>query len=433
MKIHTSPSARNITQRSASTRLAGVPHRLSDPGPNPGPVPGPGRTGAHRSGWRLLLLVMALADGSALAITRLATGALLESPGRTPRSFDPPPPLGRPGMWLALWWMGLFLAGLHDHRRIENPAEELRLIIRGVTMGAAIAGVASVALEARLPRIFLLTFWALALLSVGMERRLIRKFVHALRRRGRLRRRALVVGADSSAMDLAEAVERASWSGLDVVGFVSLTGAERGKDFEPPVVGAADELPELVGRLKVHEVIVAPDIAGNGQLPKVVSALDGVPVDLRVAPGLEGFLASRLAIYPLGDRPLVSIERVELRPQARVIKRAVDLLAGSILLILAFPLIMGCALAVRLEGPGPVLFRQRRVGKDGRLFTVLKIRSMVVGAEALRSQLEASNEAGGLLFKMREDPRITRVGRFLRRTGLDELPQLLNVAAGHMS
>jgi exopolysaccharide biosynthesis polyprenyl glycosylphosphotransferase len=166
---------------------------------------------------------------------------------------------------------------------------------------------------------------------------------------------------------------------------------------------------------------------------RVVSALDGVPVDLRIAPGLEGFRPSALTIHPLGDRALVTVERIELRPTARVIKRVLDLVLGTVLLVPAAIVTAVCALVVRLDSPGPAFFRQCRVGLRGREFTIWKLRTMRTDAEDERSVLETRNEAQGPLFKIQQDPRVTRVGGFLRRTSLDELPQLINVLAGHMS
>jgi exopolysaccharide biosynthesis polyprenyl glycosylphosphotransferase len=337
-------------------------------------------------------------------------------------------------LWLALWLGGLLVVGLYDLERIQNPAEELRMVIRGVTLGAAIAVIASFSVHFQLSRAWLLVAWALALVCVALGRRALRKTVYVFRRRGRLRRRTLVVGTDPSGVALAEAAARAPWEGFDVVGFVSVEGGTEGPLLPGiPLVGTANHLRELTATHLVTDVLVAPTVAGNGQLTEVVSALDGVPVHLRIAPGLEGFLPSRLAVQTLGDRPLVSVDRGELNPTARVAKRALDLVVGAIFMVLSLPVIAACAVAVKLDSPGPAFFKQRRVGLRGRQFTIWKLRTMQADAEGQRLELEYRNEADGLLFKIEEDPRITRVGRFLRRTSLDELPQLFNVLAGQMS
>jgi exopolysaccharide biosynthesis polyprenyl glycosylphosphotransferase len=337
-------------------------------------------------------------------------------------------------VWLALWLAGLLLAGLYDLERIQNPAEELRMVVRGVTLGAAIAVIASFSVQFPLPRGWLLLAWGLALASVALGRRALRKTVYFFRRRGRLRRRSLIVGTDASAIALAEATARSPWEGFDVVGFVSVDGRAEGPlRTNLNVVGSIDRLRELTTTHLITDVLVAPNVAGNGQFSEVVSALDGVPVHLRIAPGLEGFFPSRLAVQTLGDRPLVSVERGELNPSARVAKRALDLVVGSILLAASAPVLLACAVAVRLDSPGSAFFRQHRVGMSGRTFRIWKLRTMEVGAEERKLELSYRNEADGVLFKIEDDPRVTRVGRFLRRTSLDELPQLINVLAGHMS
>lgn len=381
--------------------------------------------------WRALRLITIFVDLVALGVALL--GASLIRFGGAALLEDGSYGWGL-GLWLALWFGGLLSVGLYDLERIQNPAEELRRVLRGVTLGAAVAVVASFSVRFPLSRGWLLLAWALALVGVGLGRRALRKTVYYFRRRGRLRRRTLIVGTDPSAVALADAVTKAPWEGFDVVGFVSIDRSAGGplpSGLEQ--VGSADRLRELTAALRVTDVLVAPNVAGNGHFTEVVSALDGVPVNLRIAPGLDGFLPSRLTVQPLGDRPLVSVERGELNPTARVAKRILDLVLGTILLVLSAPVLLACAVAVRLDSPGPAFFKQRRVGLRGRQFTMWKLRTMQSDAEEQRLELEYRNEAGGVLFKILNDPRITRVGRFLRRTSLDELPQLINVVSGHMS
>lgn len=356
----------------------------------------------------------------------------------TVRSYGEPPGASDPyvrwlPVWLVLWWLGLLFVGLYDDRRTRNPVEELGLVVRGVTLGVALAVVVAFSTHSPLSRGWIVLAWVLALAFVVIGRRLIRKAIHRLHRRGLLRRAVLIVGADAGARSLSDAVSRAPWEGLEVVGFVEVEGSEADPALRAEVVGQLGRLRQLVATLGVSEVLVAPSVAGERRLTDVVAALDGVAVQLSVAPGLEGYLASRLSVHALGDRPIVAVERMELRPAARVIKRAFDLVAGGLLLGVTSPLLAACALAVRLDSPGRAFFRQRRVGIGEREFTMWKLRTMVPEAERGVEQLRASSDGDGLLFKMKKDPRVTRAGRVLRRTSLDELPQLLNVVAGHMS
>lgn len=336
-------------------------------------------------------------------------------------------------VWVPLWWLGLVIARLYDERRTRDPAEELRRSVYGVTLGAALAVLVAFSADFPLSRGWILAAWGIALLAVVASRRIVRKVIYALHRRGRLRRRALVVGADATGIELMEAVERAPWEGLDVVGFVSLDPRPLDPSLEPMVVGDVSHLREMVTVLRVSDVLVAPTVGARSRLPEVVAALDGVPVDLFVAPGVEGYLPDRLSVQPMGDRPLLAVERIELHQTARAVKRSMDVLLGGLLLLLAAPVIAVCAAAIKVDSPGPVFFRQQRVGLAGRPFRMWKFRSMVVDAESLVDELRGRNEAEGLLFKLKDDPRVTRVGRFLRRVSLDELPQLFNVVAGTMS
>jgi exopolysaccharide biosynthesis polyprenyl glycosylphosphotransferase len=381
----------------------------------------------ERKRWHALNAATALSD--VLALTAGITLASL-APGDIGRGG----PQGAWNLvWLGAWMAGIALTGMYDRQRTENPAEELRHGVSGITLGAALAIVASFSAEVSLSRGWALVAWFSALFTVLVSRRIVRKGVHYLRRHGRLRRRAIIVGSDDSARDLGDAVARAPWEGIDVVGYIATEPVKRTKQDGNVIAGGIEHLRELALVLRAEEVLVAPSVVADGRLPEIVSELEGVPVYLRVAPGLEGFLANRLAVHPLGDRALVAIERVELRAAARVAKRIMDLVLGSVLLLIALPVIGVCAAAVRLDSAGPAFFRQRRIGVGGREITVWKLRSMTADAEARRVELVEQNEAEGLLFKMRDDPRVTRVGRFLRKTSLDELAQLFNVIGGSMS
>jgi exopolysaccharide biosynthesis polyprenyl glycosylphosphotransferase len=383
----------------------------------------------NRTRWHALTLITGGVDILAIGLALVAATATRFGG----EMFEQESPYGMwMALWLPMWWLGLLATGLYERHIAQNPAEELRRILYGVTLSSAIAVIASFTVQFPLSRGWLLLSWGFALVAVALGRRGIRKTVHGLRRRGRLRRRAVIVGADPSGKSLAEDIAGAPWEGLDVIGFVSVNGLSPSEEVAP-VLGSADQLRDLAMELQISDVLVAPSVAGNGHFGEVLSALDGVPVDLSVAPGMEGFLASRLNILPVADRPLLSVERAELNPSARFVKRALDIGLGSLLLLLSLPILAVCAVAIRIDSPGPVFFRQPRVGLRGRQFTMWKLRTMCEDAEDLRLLLDDRNEAEGITFKIQLDPRVTRVGRVLRRTSLDEVPQLINVLAGHMS
>jgi exopolysaccharide biosynthesis polyprenyl glycosylphosphotransferase len=397
-------------------------------------LPRPAAQRANNKLRRGILTARVLIDLLAITSSLMVATAIRFGPEAIGAAGTPEPYGKWLPFWLPLWWGGLLAAGLYDRLRTENPAEELRRVLHGVTLGALTAVVFSFSTGFHLSRSWLFIAVATALVTVTAGRFVMRKVLHRLRRRGLLRRRAIVVGADRSGKALATAVSKVPWEGIDVLGYVAVNGqVGDGLSSNDIILGTLGRLKELTRSLQISEVLVAPTVAGNGHMSEVVESLDGVPVDLRIATGLEGFLTSRLTFQPLGDRPLVSVERNELRPGGRVIKRILDLVLAGGLLFATAPVMAAAAILIKLDSKGPVFFRQRRVGIGGKEFNIWKMRSMVADAEELKKALQTQNEADGLLFKMTDDPRITRAGRILRKTCIDELPQLFNVLAGHMS
>jgi exopolysaccharide biosynthesis polyprenyl glycosylphosphotransferase len=256
-----------------------------------------------------------------------------------------------------------------------------------------------------------------------------------MRRSGVLVSRLLIVGAGREGRDLCRAVTRARHLGFEVVGFLDDTRpvgpAAAGL---PEVVGSSAEVRQAVRELGAGAVLVAGGSVATETAERVYRDLQELPVDFHLSTGILGVAASRVAVQRFDDVPVLGLRRVELTRGQQALKRAFDLLVTSLLVLFLSPVIFACALAVRLSGPGPILFRQRRFGQDGTVFYVHKFRSMVADAEHRQPALRAvGNEADGPLFKMRSDPRVTRVGRMLRAWSLDELPQLLDVLAGTMS
>ena len=201
------------------------------------------------------------------------------------------------------------------------------------------------------------------------------------------------------------------------------------------VLGALDHVPAVLDNVRADAVIVAStsDTAATW-VRRLAWQLEGTDIELLVVPGLVEVAPDRLTIRPTQTLPLVQVREPVYRGVRRVAKSAFDRAVAATLLVLGSPLLLGIAVAVRVTSPGPALYRQTRIGVRGRTFHVLKFRSMVVDADARLADLTAARDAGdGVLFKMRQDPRITTVGRHLRRLSLDELPQLVNVLRGDMS
>jgi exopolysaccharide biosynthesis polyprenyl glycosylphosphotransferase len=201
-----------------------------------------------------------------------------------------------------------------------------------------------------------------------------------------------------------------------------------------PRLGTTDRVGELVKRHRVDEVIIAPEGRWESTTSEVVARCREHVVEFRLVPNLVQFSQDRASLGEIAGIPLIGISDASIRGWNALIKRIADIIVSATVLIFAAIPMLLIAFVIRRDSPGPVLFRQIRVGKDGKPFTMLKFRCMVEDAELLREALvEASGAADARLFKMRDDPRLTRVGRGLRRMSLDELPQFINVLRGDMS
>jgi exopolysaccharide biosynthesis polyprenyl glycosylphosphotransferase len=201
-----------------------------------------------------------------------------------------------------------------------------------------------------------------------------------------------------------------------------------------PVFGTFDDITQAVDLAEADTVVVlsCPELDGAA-LRRLAWRLERDEVDLVVASALVDVAGARTTIRPFDGLPMLHVEHPRLHGGIRLVKDLVDRVASVLLLMLFGPVLLGVALCVRLTSRGPVLFRQVRVGRDGREFRIFKFRSMYVDAESRLAELRHLNEHDGVLFKMRDDPRVTPIGRWLRRLSLDELPQLLNIVLGHMS
>jgi exopolysaccharide biosynthesis polyprenyl glycosylphosphotransferase len=213
---------------------------------------------------------------------------------------------------------------------------------------------------------------------------------------------------------------------------VGRVGSDIGGERLDKVLGTIDELPAVIERHGIERVVVAPVQEGGGDVVDVVRLATACGVRVAVLPRMLEVIGTSVVFDDLGGQVLLSVPGFGLSPSSRLLKRTFDLLVGSVMLVLLSPLLLLIALGIKLSSPGPVLFRQTRVGRHGREFQMLKFRTMVRGADERKHELTALNEAAPM-FKIADDPRTTPLGRFLRRRSLDELPQLLNVLRGDMS
>jgi exopolysaccharide biosynthesis polyprenyl glycosylphosphotransferase len=341
--------------------------------------------------------------------------------------------LGLPLLWLAC----VALAGGYDSRFIGVGSDEFRKIVNaGVCLTAAVA-VVSYATKADIARGYVVIALPCTTLLDLFARYALRKRLHKLRRLGSCLRRVVVVGHASVVANLAAELGRGTYHGLSVVAacLAGSPGAQGTSEIAgvPAVVGL-DRVGEVVQKFQADTVAVlpCPEMSGEG-LRELAWELEKTDTDLCVAPALLDVAGPRTTIRPVAGLPLLHVDHPEFTGARRVIKAAFDRTVAFGALILTAPLFAFVVLAIRTADGGPALFRQTRVGKDGLAFTVYKFRTMVLDAEKRKAQLAEHNEHDGVLFKIRSDPRITRVGGWLRRWSVDELPQFINVLLGDMS
>lgn len=333
-----------------------------------------------------------------------------------------------------LWGGAVALAGGYDSRFIGVGSDEFRRILNAAVSLTASVAIVSYALKLDVARGYV----ALAMPSTGLldlvMRYWLRKHLHKLRDMGHCLRRVIVVGHAPAIAELAATLRRSSYHGMSIVGACLAGRTTLAKAVEIPVFGGLDTVSAAVDSFGADTVAVlsCPEMTGI-RLRDLAWELEKTGTDLCVAPALLDVAGPRTTIRPVAGLPLLHVDQAELGGAKRLIKGLIDKLAASLVLLLLLPAFAVIALAIRAHDGGRVFFRQTRVGKDGDTFRLWKFRTMVVDAEERRAQLAALNEGTGVLFKLRRDPRVTKVGGWLRRWSLDELPQLFNVLIGDMS
>jgi len=333
-----------------------------------------------------------------------------------------------------LWIASVALAGGYDQRFIGVGSDEFRKILNAAVSLTAVLAICSYAVKFELARGYVvLALPALAAFDLS-ARYWLRKQLHKQRRNGRYMRRTVVVGHTPAVADLVEQLRRDNHHGLSVVAACLAGPVAQEEVAGVPVAGGLDNVASVVAESHADTVAVlaCPEMNGR-RLRELAWRLEKSNTDMCVASALLDVAGPRTTIRPVAGLPLLHVDHPELAGIRRVVKGVFDKVLAGLALIVLSPLFVAIALAIRIVDPGPVFFRQTRVGRDERTFRVWKFRTMVVDAEARKEQLMAHNDGAGLLFKMRQDPRVTRTGAVLRRWSLDELPQLFNVMLGEMS
>jgi exopolysaccharide biosynthesis polyprenyl glycosylphosphotransferase len=395
--------------------------------------PGLGRHAAGgrvRASWEVGYVVMAL-------VADLVAGLVGGAVAFAARFGDQVNDINRAYVFVSAVLPGLFLLSLwlsraYERRFLFVGTDEYQRVLRAGVFMTALTATLSYAFVANLARGYVVLALPVATLLCLGSRFALRQWLHRRRARGECLRRVIVVGHELAVVAIARQLGRELYHGLEVVGCCLPPAHD--DDVGMPVYGTFDDVAAAVRAAGADTVLVlsCPELDGH-TLRRLAWRLERDDIDLIVASSLVDVAGSRATVRPVDGLPMLHVEHPRLSGAGRALKSIFDRVSATAGLVLLAPLFAVAAIAIRAGSPGPVLFRQVRIGKAGRRFVMYKFRTMVVDAESRRHELVDLNHRDGVLFKMPSDPRVTRVGRWMRRLSIDELPQLINVVRGEMS
>ena len=344
-------------------------------------------------------------------------------------------------MWtvviLPFLWVGAMLAArAYEERFLWIGAEEFRRVFFAAALLLATFGTLSWAFRLEVARGFVIVAVPLATALTLTHRLAHRELLHRRRAKGAFLQTAIIVGHGNGVVALHEQFVRQPKHGYRVIGCcVPTQRADSGITWDGlPILGSLDEVVDVVRRYEVDTVAVLPSPEFEGAaLRRLGWDLEQTEAELLLAPAVTEVAGPRVRIRPVAGLPLMHVERPEFTGMRRLVKDAFDKSVALVGILLISPVLIGLAILVKVTSRGPVFYKQERIGRAGRPFQVLKFRTMVPGADGMEMTLFDQNEGNAVQFKLRSDPRVTRVGSFMRRYSVDELPQLLNVLGGSMS
>lgn len=420
-----------MTDILGATGLPRVAPLVGAPGDEASAVTGFAAAGAPRSWMRQYRLLLLAVDFVAMGGAVLAGYGLRFGAAPAHRHYS----VIAVGIIVG-WLIALQNVGGYDIRHLASGTTESKIVIRASVLTVSVLAIYCYATKTQVARGFVIGVIPIGILLLIAGRAVVRRIVSVRRRKGQWLHRILAVGTTESVLHLLQVTERATGAGLHVVGACvedSAQGAVLARDVK--VVGGVLDAAVTAQLVDADVVAVTASGLGPTKVRELGWELEGTGRGLVIAPALTEIAGPRVRVSPVEGLPLMWLEAPQLGRVPRFVKRSMDLVGGLFLLICAVPIVLVAALAIKVNSRGPVLFRQRRLGVHGAEFMVLKLRTMYADAEERRANILQLNEqdGGGVLFKIRADPRVTPVGRFLRKFSIDELPQLVHVITGRMS
>jgi exopolysaccharide biosynthesis polyprenyl glycosylphosphotransferase len=325
------------------------------------------------------------------------------------------------------WLMIFFFYGLYRSWYAKSRFDEFSTVFKAATFGVLLlfftifiddSGRGS-PLQSRL---LIMIYWAMMICFVGGGRFLQHTFHRRLLEAGIGLKRTVIIGWSEKAKKLYDSVAQYPALGYEVIGFLSMDN-EKGAHRNIPVLGSIKDVSRVLHDEKVHDILIALDSTEHDRMLDVIAQCNSHPVSIKIVPDLYDIISGQARTNQIYGFPLIEIMPVLLTPWERFVKRSIDIAVSALILLLGLPIWLLIAIAIKLDSKGPMFYTQERVGKDGKLFKIIKFRSMDVDAE----------KDSGPVWADKQDPRITRIGKIIRRLRLDEIPQLINVLDGDMS
>jgi exopolysaccharide biosynthesis polyprenyl glycosylphosphotransferase len=336
-----------------------------------------------------------------------------------------------------LWVLALVVFHTRDPKVTGSGSAEYRRVIHATSSAFGLLAIGFIVLQSQGIRTELLVALPMGLVTLVFGRWLCRRWLMHQREVGQFVARALVVGSRRDVAYVVGAIRGSGLSGYQVVGVTLVDDDATSIELDGRTIrayGTSDTVAQIAASLGADAVILASMHADDPEYPKRLAwELEGTAAELVLSSPLADVAGPRMSLVPIEGLPLIQVTIPTFEGGRYALKRAMDIVIACLALTVIGLITPIIALAIKADSPGPVFFRQERVGRDGRTFRMVKFRSMGVDAEAQKSALQAQNEGAGPLFKMKADPRVTRVGAFLRKYSLDELPQFWNVLVGDMS
>jgi len=357
----------------------------------------------------------------------------------TPSLFPPLAPFPN-YLWLLyiilpLWGVLLHYNGVYQSQRLETIFQSCWRITRAIFWGSLVlAAIFYLSKAPTTSRTLMVFFVAINEFILVTERIILKYTLHRMRRKGYNYRTLLVVGTGERAQEFVNTIQRHKEWGLKIIGFIDRDLSRVGKSIcGLQVLGTLEDLPDILHNSEIDEVVFIVPRSWLTILERPILACEEMGIKTRLAGDLFDHKIAKMHLQELNGQVFLTYDPTPHKQGAILVKRAIDVGLSYLLLLLTWPLFILIAIIIKLTSEGPVFFKQIRCGQNGRKFTMLKFRTMVDGAEGLRAQVEHLNEMNGPVFKAKNDPRVTKVGKILRKTSLDELPQLINVLRGEMS